>query len=167
MADRLDQAVVPVAAVLGRRELVASFAAGMMALLATSKVGAQDALALHDLPGGIRIRLLTAYIYGYAPVAAWATERILTAVPDANTVEGAAPVNQFYYFKELATPSTTNVIRPNADTIYTIGWLDLNEQPMVISLPAMPDRYYVIPLLDVYTNQFDSLVRYATLNIRL
>ena len=156
MTDRIDQAVVPATGVVGRREFVASFAAGMIAMLATSKVVAQNALALHDLPFGILSRMLTAYIYGYAPVAAWATERIQTAVPDANTVGGRAPVNQFAYSKKLATPSATTVVRPNADTIYTLAWLDLNEQPMVISLPAVPDRYYVIPLLDAYTNQFNS-----------
>ena len=119
MTDRLEQAVVPATGVVGRREFVASFAAGMIAMLATSKVLAQNALALHDLPFGIPSRMLPAYIYGYAPVAAWATERIQTAVPDANTVGGRAPVNQFAYSKKLATPSATTVVRPNADTIYT------------------------------------------------
>jgi hypothetical protein len=47
MTDRIDQAVVPATGVVGRREFVASFAAGMIAMLATSKVVAQDALALH------------------------------------------------------------------------------------------------------------------------
>ena len=94
MTDRIDPAVVPATGVVGRREFVASFAAGVIAMLATSKVVAQDALALHDLPFGILSRIFTAYIYGYAPVAAWATERIQTAVPDANTVGGRAPVNQ-------------------------------------------------------------------------
>ena len=48
MSDRIDQAVVPATGVVGRREFVASFAAGMIAMLATSKVVSQDALAPRD-----------------------------------------------------------------------------------------------------------------------
>ena len=155
MADRLDRALVPATGMIGRRDLLASTAAAMALMLAAPKVGARGILTAPAF--GIRALMLKAYIYGYAPVAAWATMGIQTAVPDANTIPGAAPINQFAYIKTLANPSETTVIRPNADTIYTLAWLDLSEQPMVISLPAVTDRYYVVPLLDAYTNEFFSL----------
>jgi hypothetical protein len=37
---------------------------------------------------------------------------------------------------------------PNSDTLYTIGWLDVSEEPWVIKVPAMGDRYYILPFLD-------------------
>ena len=150
MTDRLDQTVVvPAAGVIGRRALVASFGAGMIAMLSTSKIGAQTL--------GILSKLFTAYIYGYAPVAAFATERIQTAVPDSTGVIGLAPVNQFAYATQLADADFTTIIRPNADTIYTLAWLDLNAQPMVISLPEVLNRFYMMAMLDAYTNEFESL----------
>jgi len=121
----------------------------MIAMLSTSKVGAQTL--------GILSKVFTAYIYGYAPVAAFATERIQTAVPDSTGVIGLAPVNQFAYATQLADADFTTIIRPNADTIYTLAWLDLNEQPMVMSLPEVPNRFYMMAMLDAYTNEFESL----------
>ena len=132
-----------------RRDLLGSAAGGAAIALGARQAGARGSLFLDA-------DVLVAYIYGYAPVAIAATESIQTAVPDANSVPGEAPVNQFAYIKTLATPDAKTVIRPNADTIYTTAWLDLREQPMVLSLPAVPDRYYVIPLYDAYTNQFYS-----------
>jgi hypothetical protein len=49
--------------------------------------------------------ILQDYIYGYAPVAMAATRALMTAVPNATTLPGAAPVNQFGRVKALATPS--------------------------------------------------------------
>ena len=133
---------------IGRRSLLGS-AAGTVALLNTKRAWAQGTPAPDLL-------VLLAYLYGYAPVAIAATERIQTAAPDANSVPGEAPVNQFAYIKTLATPDAKMVIRPNADTIYTTAWLELSSQPMVLRLPAVADRYYVIPVYDAYTNQFCS-----------
>ena len=132
-----------------RRHLLGSAAGGALIVLGAKQASARGSLLLDA-------DVLVAYIYGYAPVAIAATQSIQTAAPDANSVPGEAPVNQFAYIKTLATPDAKTVIRPNADTIYTTAWLDLREQPMVLSLPAVPDRYYVIPLYDAYTNQFYS-----------
>ena len=134
---------------IDRRNLLGSVA-GTVALL-----GAKQAWAQGSRP--LELDALAAYIYGYAPVAIAATERIQTAVPDANSIPGEAPINQFAYIKTLATPDAKTVIRPNADTIYTTAWLDLRSEPMVISLPSVPNRYYVMPLYDAYTNEFSSL----------
>jgi len=154
MTERLNRAVVPATGVVGRRELVASFAVSMMAMLAASKGRAGPERPAPQPPDSL---IKDAYIYGFAPVAAFATERIQTAVPDSTGIVGFAPLNQFAYATELADASFSTIIRPNADTLYTLAWLDLNDQPMVISLPEVKDRYYMMALLDAYTNQFDSL----------
>ena len=148
MLDRQPATARPGA--IRRRELLGSIGGGAAAIA----LGATKAEARASLP--LDLDVLVAYIYGYAPVAIAATERIQTAVPDANSIPGEAPINQFAYIKALATPDAKTVIRPNADTIYTTAWLDLRSQPMVLSLPAVPDRYYAIPLYDAYTNEFYS-----------
>ena len=49
------------------------------------------------------------------------------------------------------------MIRPNADTLYTSGWLDLGRQPIVVHVPDTTGRYYLIPMYDAYTNEFASI----------
>ena len=69
--------------------------------------------------------------------------------------------NQFVTSPGLIGPGEdekTGVVSTNSDTIYSSLWLDLSQGPLVISAPAMvpSDRFYVLPLLDMYTEQFAS-----------
>jgi hypothetical protein len=100
--------------------------------------------------------ILQDYIYGYAPVAMEATRAIETAVPDT-TSPGRAPINQFAYVDQLATPAERLIIRPNADTLYTSAWLDVTSEPLILHVPDTEGRYYVIPMLDAYSNEFASI----------
>jgi hypothetical protein len=46
------------------------------------------------------------------------------------------------------------VVRPNCDTLYSSAWIDLSNEPIVLSVPGMGDRYYVMPFMDAWTNVF-------------
>jgi DNA sulfur modification protein DndE len=48
------------------------------------------------------------------------------------------------------------VVRPNADTYYSTALLDLTAEPVVLSVPDTKGRYYMMPMLDAYTNVFAS-----------
>ena len=43
---------------------------------------------------------------------------------------------------------------PNADTLYTTAFVDVDKEPWILSIPDMKDRYYLFPMLDGWTNVF-------------
>ena len=93
-----------------------------------------------------------AYIYGYPLVTMEMTRRVLTntAAPDGKL----APMGQFAKLRTYPTPADKEVTAPNADTLYTLAWLDLSKEPWVLSIPDMKDRYYLMPMLDGWTDVF-------------
>jgi hypothetical protein len=54
--------------------------------------------------------------------------------------------------------SFNTVTAPNADTLYTQAWFDVAKEPWIVSVPDMGDRYYLLPMLDAWTNVFASPV---------
>lgn len=64
--------------------------------------------------------------------------------------------NHLILFTQLAQPENTAVVLGNRDTLYTVAWIDLSKGPVAFSTPDMGDRYYVMPLLDAWTNTFQS-----------
>ncbi len=93
-----------------------------------------------------------AYIYGYPLVTMELTRRVLTnvAAPDGKL----APMGQFARLRTYPTPADKEVTAPNADTLYTLAWLDLAKEPWVLSIPDMRDRYYLMPMLSGWTDVF-------------
>jgi hypothetical protein len=95
-----------------------------------------------------------AYIYGYPLLLIDITKSLSTAVA---APQGAkAPINQFAHLRAFPDASFTDVVSPNADTLYSVAWLDLAQEPIVLSAPDTQDRYYLLPLLDAWTNVFAS-----------
>jgi hypothetical protein len=94
------------------------------------------------------------YIYGYPLVTMEYTRRVLTNVEKP---EGkAAPMGQFLRLRAYPTPEDKQVTAPNADTLYTITWLDVSKEPWILSLPDANDRYYLFPMLDGWTDVFQD-----------
>ena len=46
------------------------------------------------------------------------------------------------------------MVSPNVDTLYSTAWLDLGAEPLVLAVPEVGDRYYVMQMLDAWTNVF-------------
>lgn len=95
-----------------------------------------------------------AYIFGYPLVLMDVTEKVMSNV--TKPMGKAAPVNQFGHIREFPNPEFKEVVRPNADTLYSIAWLDLSKEPLILYLPDTRGRYYLMPMLDAWTNVFAS-----------
>lgn len=95
-----------------------------------------------------------AYLYAYPLVTMEFTRRQMTNVPDANTTLLRAPANQFAHAREYPAADSQDVVRFNFDTLYSFAWLDLREGPVVLRTPDAPDRYYLTPMLDMWTDIF-------------
>ncbi len=95
------------------------------------------------------------YVYGYPLILMDLTKKVSTNVERPHPTRAFAPVNQLAHFRRFPDHTLTAVVKPNVDTYYSIAWLDLEKEPQVLSVPAT-DRYYLLPLLDAYSNVFAS-----------
>jgi len=93
-----------------------------------------------------------AYVFGYPLVLMDVTRQGMTAVPKAGALK--APANQFIHVREFPDPTFTDVVSPNADTLYSTAWLDLTKEPIILSLPDVGKRYYLMEMMDAWTNVF-------------
>lgn len=64
------------------------------------------------------------------------------------------PANTFSHKRTFPDATFTEVVSPNADTLYSSAWLDLSSEPVILSVPDTRGRYYLMPLMDAWTNVF-------------
>ncbi|CAG2160477.1 DUF1254 domain-containing protein [Cupriavidus numazuensis] len=95
-----------------------------------------------------------AYVYAYPIVTMDVSMRQSTNVPDANTVPLRAPLNQFAHARTYPRAENKDVVRYNFDTLYSPVWLDLSREPIILSVPDTSGRYYLLPMLDMWTDVF-------------
>ena len=97
---------------------------------------------------------VAAYLYFYSLVTMDLTRKQLTNVAKAAGI--AAPMNAFANVPAFPTADMKVVVRPNFDTLYSSAWLDLSKEPMIVSVPDTQGRYYLLPMLDMWTDVFAS-----------
>ncbi|TWB04449.1 DUF1254 domain-containing protein [Bradyrhizobium stylosanthis] len=95
-----------------------------------------------------------AYIYAYPIVTMDVSMRQSTNVPNAGAIPLRAPVNQFAHARTYPRAEDRDVVRYNFDTLYSPVWLDLTREPIVLSVPDTDGRYYLLPMLDMWTDVF-------------
>ena len=96
-----------------------------------------------------------AYVYLYPLVTMDLTRRQLTNAP-ADEPGLAAPPNSFKNIPAYPSADMRAVVRPNFDTLYSSAWLDLTKGPVLVSVPDTKGRYYLLPMLDMWTDVFAS-----------
>lgn len=122
--------------------LTTLFATLPMATYAASDVSKAEAEAIAT----------EAYIYGYPLITMETTRDITTNVV---TPKGtSAPMGQFVHMRSYPDASFTAVTAPNADTLYSVAWVDLSKEPYVLHVPDEKGRYYLMPMLSAWTNVF-------------
>jgi hypothetical protein len=94
-----------------------------------------------------------AYTYLYPLVLMDTTRRQAVNVEAGKTI-GRGPVNTFTHVPIFPPADFRHVVRPNFDTLYSIAWLDLTKEPMVVAVPDTQDRYYMLEMLDMWTDVF-------------
>lgn len=97
-----------------------------------------------------------AYEYLYPLVSMEITRRVITSAPPGTGL-GAGPVNQMHHARAFPPGDFRDVVRPNFDTLYSIAWIDLSDGPVIVSLAREVDRYFMLPLLDMWTDVFASI----------
>lgn len=95
-----------------------------------------------------------AYIYAYPMVLMELTRRNTTNVSSA--LDGKAPMNQFGHKTVFPDARTPEARWPNTDTLYSSMWYDVSRGPVIVRVPEAGNRYYVLSLLDMWTDVFAS-----------
>lgn len=94
------------------------------------------------------------YFYAYPIVLMDQTNQVM---PTDMELEGKALDNRFVHTKQFPDPSFTVVVKPNNNTLYSSGWYDVSAEPIVLSVPDMGDRYFMFPIMDMWTEGFTSI----------
>jgi len=98
---------------------------------------------------------LEEYVYGYPLVMMDVTREVITATPSSG--EYQAPINQFGRIRTYVDPDFKNVVRISVNSLWSHAWLDLDKEPMIISVPDMDGRYIVVQGLNMWTDDFMSV----------
>src|SRR6202451_3289519 len=96
-----------------------------------------------------------AYISFYALLWMDVTRKQFTNVEPGKEF-GKGPMNMFVNVPQYPPADFKGVVRSNFDTLYSIAWLDLTKEPQVVSAPDTNGRYYLLPMLDMWTDVFAS-----------
>jgi hypothetical protein len=92
---------------------------------------------------------VAAWIYGLPPLTVRETVERFSA-------------NRIVSIAALVRPRVRTIVAPNVDTSYSLGRLDLSGGPVVVDVPDTAGRYYVLQLLDLYSNTIGYIGRRTT-----
>ena len=94
------------------------------------------------------------YIYGYPLVTLEMTRRLTTNT--AEPVGLRAPMGQFAHLRTFPPITYRDIPGANADTLYSAAWLDLGKEPYILSIPDAEGRYFMMPMLNGWSEVFQA-----------
>jgi hypothetical protein len=105
---------------------------------------------------------LQAFIYGFPYIYNAKIRRDwVTQSRDPEAIPYAA-VNHFWHASHLMDATYRDGGCPNNDTLYSMAWLDLSEEPIILSHPAMGDRYFTFELMAFTSDNIDYVGQRTT-----
>src|SRR3977135_2325038 len=147
---------------LTKRDLLRS--AALAAITATTTKSFPARAQTHaNRPGFFESKAIAeeGFIYGLPIVMNYAV--MYEYAVDRNSGQFKAPFNEINNEARVFTYKDTAVVTPNSDTPYSILWLDLRTEPMVLSVPAVEkSRYYSVMLCDGNTFNYGYIGTRAT-----
>ena len=122
--------------------------------IAAAFASATAAAPATENPAAAEIRGIaaSAYTFAYPLVLLDVTRRTDL---ERRAQAGLPGANHFVHARAFPDEHSRIVIRPNADTLYSTAWLDLSHEPILLHVPDTHGRYYVMQLLDAWTETFD------------
>ena len=125
----------------------------------TPASGTQD-VGTTPAPAELREIIRDAYIYGFPMVDSYRIQ--YSYFVDTAGPEYKGPWNELHSVARVFTPQDKAIQTPNSDTPYSFLGADLRVEPLVISVPAIRDRYYSLQFIDMYTHNFAYVGSRAT-----
>ena len=105
---------------------------------------------------------LQAFIYGFPYIYNAQTRYKWVTQPRNPDFVPYAALNEFWHASQLMDATYRDGGCPNNDTLYSIAWLDLGEEPIILSHPDMGERYFCFELMGVGSDNFDYIGQRAT-----
>jgi len=78
----------------------------------------------------------------------WVTQK------PSNASTPYAPLNHFWHLRQLADASYRDGGSPNYDTLYSIAWLDVSKEPVILSHSDVGDRYFTFEIASMTSDNF-------------
>jgi len=142
--------------------------AGLAATLSAYRTSASAAITgaetvgISATPAELRELIKEAYIYGFPMVDSYRVQ--YSYFVDVAHPEYKGAWNEVHNVARVFTPQDKAIQTPNSDTPYSFLGADLRVEPLVISVPAIRDRYYSLQFIDMYTHNFAYVGSRATGN---
>ncbi|MFZ0510389.1 MAG: DUF1254 domain-containing protein [Candidatus Nitrosopolaris sp.] len=93
-----------------------------------------------------------AYIWGYPLVAVGESFNYYTNQNPPSPGQG--PANTINFARQLSNTSFAQYVSPNANVLYGNAWLNMTKGPLVLTVPSIPDRYYVFQFMEAFASVF-------------
>jgi len=162
--DNRDNSSVNSGAVNRRHVLLASTTLGIASALGSTAVMQITRAQAQTTQGGAETPIteqeahaigVDAYLYFYPLITMDITRKQSTNIEPGKEI-AKGPMNMFVNVPTYPPADMRLVVRPNFDTLYSVAWLDLTKEPMIVSVPDTNGRYYLLPMLDMWTDVFAS-----------
>jgi hypothetical protein len=127
----------------------------MLGLIACSDSGTKPAASAQPAVDEAVNTAVDAYVYGYSLLTTDVTRMQSSNILTADPSQLKAPLGQFANVKRYPPADYRGVSAPNADTLYSMAWVDLAE-PQVFSHPDMGKRYYLFEMTDLWMTDFNT-----------